>query len=129
MCHQTVSLVARHLEANGLPTVILGSALDIVERCGAPRFAFTDFPLGNPCGQPYDRAMQRETVAAALALFEQAGAPRTTLRLPARWQGNEQWRESYMAFGEADLAELRRMGDERRAERQQRRESGLVRAV
>ena len=129
MFHQTVSLVARHLEVNGMPTVIVGSALDIVEHCGAPRFAFTDFPLGNPCGQPYDRAMQRETVAAALALFEQASAPRTTLRLPGRWQGNEQWRASYMAFGEADLAELRRMGEERRAERQQRRESGLVRAV
>ena len=112
-----------------MPTVILGSALDIVEHCGAPRFAFTDFPLGNPCGQPYDRAMQHDTVAAALGLFEQANAPRTTLRLPARWHGNKQWRESYMAFGEADLAELRRMGEERRAERQQRRESGLMRAV
>ena len=112
-----------------MPTVILGSALDIVEHCGAPRFAFTDFPLGNPCGQPYDRAVQRETVAAALALFEQASAPRTTLRLPGHWQGDEQWRESYMAFSDGDLAELRRLGEERRTERQQRRESGLVRAV
>jgi len=47
-----VSLVARHLEANGVPTVIAGSALDIVEASGAPRFAFTDFPLGNPLGKP-----------------------------------------------------------------------------
>ena len=31
MCHQTVSLVARHLEANGIPTVIVGCAKDIVE--------------------------------------------------------------------------------------------------
>jgi len=41
---RTVSLVARYLEANGLPTVIVGSALDIVEHCGVPRFLFTDFP-------------------------------------------------------------------------------------
>jgi D-proline reductase (dithiol) PrdB len=38
VCHQTVSLVARHLETNGIPTVIVGSALDIVEHCGVPRF-------------------------------------------------------------------------------------------
>jgi D-proline reductase (dithiol) PrdB len=29
VCHQTVSLVGRHLEANGIPTVIVGSALDV----------------------------------------------------------------------------------------------------
>ena len=39
---QTVGLVARHLEANGIATVVIGSAVDIVERCGVPRFIFTD---------------------------------------------------------------------------------------
>ena len=51
MCHQTVGLVARHLEANGLPTVIMGCAKDIVEYCGVPRLLFTDFPLGNSAGR------------------------------------------------------------------------------
>src|SRR5204862_8193502 len=41
VCHQTVSLVARHLEANGLPTVVMGCAKDIVEYCGVPRFVFS----------------------------------------------------------------------------------------
>jgi hypothetical protein len=36
-----VSLVARHLEADGLPTVIMGCAKDIVEHCGVPRFLFS----------------------------------------------------------------------------------------
>jgi len=40
VCHQTVSLVARHLETNGIPTVVLGCAKDIVEHCGVPRFLF-----------------------------------------------------------------------------------------
>ena len=35
MCHQTVSLVARHLEANGIPTIVMGCAKDIVEHVGA----------------------------------------------------------------------------------------------
>ena len=37
-----MSLVARILEEAGIPTVILGSAIDIVEHCGVPRFLFTD---------------------------------------------------------------------------------------
>jgi hypothetical protein len=50
VCHQTISLVARHLEANGIPTVVLAAARDIVEHVGLPRIVHTDFPLGNPCG-------------------------------------------------------------------------------
>ena len=38
MCHQTVGLTARHLEASGMATVIMGCAKDIVEHCGVPRF-------------------------------------------------------------------------------------------
>jgi len=64
-----VSLVARHLEANGIPTVIIGSARDVVEYCGVPRFLFTDFPLGNPCGHPWDQQMQEKIVRQALDLL------------------------------------------------------------
>ena len=121
-----MSLVARHLEANGIPTVVLGSALDIVERCGVARFAFLDFPLGNPCGKPYDVAMQREVVGAAVDLFESASAP-PTLRLPHRWSEDESWRDAYMAIREADVDALRRKGEERRAHRQALRDAGRVR--
>ena len=73
MCHQTVSLAARHLEAHGIPTVIMGCAKDIVEHCGAPRFLFSDFPLGNSAGRPNDLASQDFTLTLALKLLE--GAP------------------------------------------------------
>jgi len=96
VCHQTVSLVARHLEANGIATVILGSARDIVEHCGVPRFVFTDFPLGNPCGKPYDVAMQRRIIAMGLALLESARAPRTTVQTPFVWSDDEAWRDAFM---------------------------------
>ncbi len=96
MCHQTVSLVARHLEAHGIPTVILGSARDIVEQCGVPRFVFTDFPLGNPCGKPYDAAMQRAIVGSGLDLLESARAPRTTVQTPFVWSPDQSWRDEYM---------------------------------
>ena len=57
VCHQTVSLVARHLEANGIPTVVMGCAKDIVEHAAVPRFLFSDFPLGNSAGKPHDRGV------------------------------------------------------------------------
>ena len=91
-----MSLVARHLETNGLPTVILGSARDIVEQCGVPRFVFTDFPLGNPCGKPYDALMQRAIVGIALDLLETARHPRTTVQTPFQWDATGEWRATYM---------------------------------
>ena len=58
VCHQTCSLVARHLEAFGIPTVVMGCAKDIVEHAQVPRFLFSDFPLGNSAGKPHDVASQ-----------------------------------------------------------------------
>jgi len=99
-----VSLVARHLEANGLPTVVLGSARDIVEQCGVARFVFTDFPLGNPCGKPDDAAMQREILAIALDLLETARYPRTTVQTPFQWDTTGEWRTTYMQLASSNEA-------------------------
>ena len=91
-----MSLTARHLEANGIPTVVIGSARDIVEQCGVSRFVFTDFPLGNPCGKPDDVVMQREIVGMALDLLETARYPRTTIQTPFQWDAQNDWRRTYM---------------------------------
>lgn len=50
-----------------------------------PRFVFCDFPLGNPCGKPFDPAMQRHIVRLGLDLLATATAPRTTVVAPYRW--------------------------------------------
>lgn len=89
-----MSLVARYLEENGIPTVIIGAARDIVEHCGVSRFIFVDFPLGSPCGEPFDRDMQTGIVAAALKLLETATAPRSTVTMPLAWSKGEAWKES-----------------------------------
>ena len=96
MCHQTVSLVARHLEENGIPTVTIGSARDIVEHCGVPRLLFSDFPLGNPCGVPGDVEMQRQILDLALDLLETATGPRTTVRAPFVWPRGDAWKEKVL---------------------------------
>ena len=89
-----MSLIARHLEAEGLPTVILGAAKDIVETAGVPRFVFSDVPLGNPAGRPFDVASQRLALEYALRLLETAPGPRTTWQTPIRWQddGDHRWK-------------------------------------
>ncbi len=127
MCHQTVSLVARHLEEHGIPTVVLGSARDIVEHCGVPRFVFTDFPLGNPCGKPWDTAMQREIIGTGLALLESAIAPRTTLQTPFVWDPDPAWREHYARVSEEEAEALRKAGEARRARRAQAKVEGRAR--
>ncbi len=95
MCHQTVSLTACYLEANGIPTVIMGCAKDIVELCGVPRFLFSDFPLGNAGGKPDDPQSQAETMAMALDLLESATGPRTTLQSPQRWNDDAEWKLNF----------------------------------
>ena len=112
MCHQTVSLAARHLEANGIPTVIMGCARDIVEYVGVPRFLFSDFPLGNPAGRPHDRESQDFTLELALRVLETAPAPRTTVQSPLRWNDNPDWKLDYSNIDRLSPEEIAR----RRAE-------------
>jgi len=122
-----VSLTARHLEANGLPTVILGSARDIVEHCGVPRFVFSDFPLGNSAGLPWDPTMQRQIVELGLELLESARQPRTTVQAPFVWTGDPDWRASFSRVDDSNREQLRRMGAKRREQRDRDRAEGRVR--
>jgi len=88
-----VSLAARYLEEQGIPTVVYGCARDIVERCGVPRFVFSDFPLGNPTGRPYDEGSQRAVVRMGLDLLVSATAPGTTAVTPYEWSPDHTWKE------------------------------------
>jgi D-proline reductase (dithiol) PrdB len=114
VCHQTVSLVARRLEEAGIATVVVGSARDIVEEAGVPRLVFVDFPLGNSCGKPGDRAMQRDIVSLAIEVVASSIAPRTTVHAPQQW-GSDDWREAFMAVGDHNRDALRAAGERRRA--------------
>ena len=109
MCHQTVSLAARHLEAHGIPTVIMGCAKDIVEHCGVPRFLWSDFPLGNPAGRPADVESQVQTLELALRVLESAPAARTTVQSPLRWTSDAAWKR--------DFNDLTKLSPEKIAER------------
>ena len=118
VCHQTCSLVARHLEANGIPTVVMGAAKDIVELAAVPRFLFSDFPLGNSAGRPHDVASQDRTLELALRVLEAAPGPRTTMQSPLRWSEDASWKLDYLNLDRIppeELARRRREFDEQKA--------------
>ncbi len=113
VCHQSVSLCARLLEENGIATVVMGCAKDIVERVGVPRLLFSDFPLGNAAGKPRDPASQAATLELALALLEGAPAPRTTVQSPLVWnEASADWKLDYSNIARLSPEEIAR----RRAE-------------
>ena len=106
VCHQTSSLVARHIEANGIPTVLMGCAKDIVEHAAVARFLFSDFPLGNSAGKPHDVASQEQTLELALRLLESAVGPQTTMQNPQRWNADGLWKLDYSNVEQLSAEEL-----------------------
>lgn len=87
-----MSLIARYLEEHGVATVVMGAARDIVEHCGVARFVFTDFPLGSPCGEPWNVPQQRIIFQQALDLLANATAPRATREAGFTWSQGEDWK-------------------------------------
>ena len=119
-----MSLVARHLESEGISTVVIGSARDVVEECGVPRFLFVDFPLGNPCGKPWDIPMQQALIGEAFDLLEKSWQPRTTLQASFAWttDENDLWRNRYMLVDDSNREALAIAGRRRREQQGQNKQ-------
>jgi len=118
VCHQTCALMARHLEAHGIATVVMGCARDIVEHCGVPRLLFSDLPLGNAAGLPHDVASQDATLELALRVLEAAPAARTTVQSPLRWPGHPDWKADYANIDRIPPAEVARLREEFRQQKE-----------
>lgn len=118
VCHQTVTLTARHLEANGIATVVMGCAKDIVEHAGAPRFLLSDFPLGNSAGKPFDADSQKLTLELALCLLESAPGPRSTMQSPLAWSADPSWKSDYNNYERMPPEELARRKREFEAQKE-----------
>lgn len=100
MCHQSVGLIARLLEAEGIPTLCMSSALSITASVNPPRAAFLDFPLGHTAGRPNELAEQVEIMRAALGVFVESSRGEIT-PLPFEWSSDHSWKAQVMA-GDGD---------------------------
>lgn len=112
-----MGLVARIVEAAGIPTLYLGLARDIAMKVKPPRTVFLDYPLGNTAGRPNDPANQRAVLTAFLAAAEQFEEPGSIIDLPFAWNGADRcWeadmRALYLAeFERATMKRQRILGE------------------
>lgn len=90
LCHQSVSLIARALELDGLPTMTLAVAQDVVEAVRPPRAACYRGELGSVAGQANWPEHQRRVLDEALRLiepFDQPGIRQLTVALQSQVEG------------------------------------------
>jgi D-proline reductase (dithiol) PrdB len=87
-----VGLIARHIEAAGIPTISMTSAWDITESVVPPRSVYFHAPLGHTTGSPGDVPGQAAIVSAALEAGMRA-SPGEIVPLPQRWAGDVGWEE------------------------------------
>ncbi len=80
-----MGLVARVVEAAGIPTVLVSTGRDLTAQVLPPRSVFVNFPMGNPFGRAGDTAMQRRILLDALHLAETAKRGGELVDLPYEW--------------------------------------------
>ncbi len=80
-----MGLVARVIEAAGIPTVLVSTGRDLTAQVLPPRSLFVNFPMGNNFGAPGDAAQQRRILARALRLVAEITEPGTIVDLDERW--------------------------------------------
>jgi D-proline reductase (dithiol) PrdB len=80
-----VGLVARVIEAAGIPTVTLNMIWVYQNLVGMPRVAAIEHPFGRPYGDVGDAPTQAAVLRAALGVFERALQPGHVEHLPFTW--------------------------------------------
>jgi D-proline reductase (dithiol) PrdB len=107
-CHQATAVLARALEARGLPTLMLSTLRDISEAYRPPRTALVDYPIGSPCGRVGDPEHQRATLAAALSIaLDTNNSQLQTVDLAYHVDGGRDWVEKTLDAYRANIAEAR----------------------
>ena len=80
-----MGLVARKVEAAGIPTVTLNMIGPFQRLIGMPRVAAIEHPFGRPYGDVGDAEGQRAVLLAALRVAESATGAGQVAHLPFRW--------------------------------------------
>ena len=75
LCHQTIALVARSIEAAGIPTMTIAVLKEPVESARPPRVALYNGELGSVAGKPNFPEHQRRILDESLRLIEPMDQP------------------------------------------------------
>ncbi|MBT3329865.1 MAG: hypothetical protein HOK21_13085 [Rhodospirillaceae bacterium] len=87
-------LIARYLEERGIPTLVMGTALDIVEFGAPPRAVFMDFPLGHGGGPAFNPEQQLAIAREAFGAFESISEPGGIVKMAQAWPDGDAWKEA-----------------------------------
>jgi D-proline reductase (dithiol) PrdB len=95
-----VPVLARWIEAAGIPTVVVTMMPDVADALLTPRVVGVEFPFGHPFGMPHDRGMQRLVLETALTVLSGAARPGTRVDVDVAWP--VPLREAYRAWQPAE---------------------------
>jgi D-proline reductase (dithiol) PrdB len=95
-----VPVLARWIEAAGIPTVVVTMMPEVAAERRAPRIVGVEFPFGHAFGMPHDRAMQRRVLELALRVLAGAAAAGTRVDFDQEWP--VPLREAYRAWQPAE---------------------------
>jgi D-proline reductase (dithiol) PrdB len=97
-CHRATHLIARGLEARGLPCVTMTALREMAEAFTPARPVFADFPLGATAGRPHDAQMQRDVLRSTLSVADAPAAPWRITDLPQAWSADRSWEDDVRAL-------------------------------
>ncbi len=80
-----MSLVANLVEASGIPTLLVGTVRDIVERVKPPRAVCIDNPVGRTFGPPRASRKQESLLAETLGRAHAFKRKGQIIDLPGNW--------------------------------------------
>lgn len=78
-------VLARTIEATGIPTVTVTMMPDVAEKYRLSRVVGVEFPFGHAFGMPGDEAMQLTVARAAVELLGLATKPESRLDVEIEW--------------------------------------------
>jgi len=85
ICHHSLAVIQRVLEAAGLATISLTLEPEIMRLVGVPRAMVVDFPPGCPVGEPTDCEKQRRVIQEAIEYLNTMTQPGTVWKSPFKW--------------------------------------------
>ncbi len=87
------------IEGRGIPTLVVGTAHDIMSAVAPPRAAFVDHPVGRTFGPPHDRRRGETILGKALAELPRFTRPGEIRDLGCAWalDGSRAWEEELRA--------------------------------
>ncbi|WP_428120958.1 hypothetical protein [Candidatus Poriferisodalis sp.] len=92
-----MGLIARAIEAEGIPTLSMSSVRDITRAAWPPRAVFLDYPLGHTSGRARDTKLNLAILRETFAAFENLRVPGSMAHLRHRWSDSDRWKDKVFA--------------------------------